>query len=220
MLCEPPPRDWNPGAYGADADSTAGRAATPFFPATPPEARHMTAPAGSILMYHSGTWHRISANLSPSPRIGIAQSFVPDFIVESTCPGGPRQPNGGRLCSAERIALRGYLAAKQPEDSAEHSRFRGCAEAALLTPREADDLERLWVGTERCERAMLCGLCFAPPVSLRRHCCCQTTSRWRRARGGWESSPLQKMQARTCPGLMRACDHPLSVCVGACLMNV
>ena len=155
LLCEPPPRDWNPGAYEADADSTAGRAATPFFPATPPEARHMTAPAGSILMYHSGTWHRISANLSPSPRIGIAQSFVPDFIVEASCPGGPRQPNGGRLCSAERIALRGYLAAKQPEDSAEHSRFRGCAEAALLTPREADDLERLWVGTERCERAML-----------------------------------------------------------------
>ena len=50
----------------------------------------MTAPAGSILMYHSGTWHRISANLSASPRIGIAQSFVPDFIVEEYCPGGPQ----------------------------------------------------------------------------------------------------------------------------------
>jgi len=169
LLCEPPPRDWNPGAYEADADSTGGRAAAPFFPATPPEARHMTAPAGSILMYHSGTWHRISANLSPSPRIGIAQSFVPDFIVEATCSGGPRQPNGGRLCSAERIALRGYLAAKQPEDAAEHARFRGCAEAALLTPREADDLERLWVGTERCERAMLFAVVFAR-LESHRHC--------------------------------------------------
>ena len=45
------------------------------------KARAMEAPAGSILMYHSGTWHRIAVNSSAAPRVGVAQ-------VGPSC-GGP-----------------------------------------------------------------------------------------------------------------------------------
>jgi hypothetical protein len=184
----PPPRAWNPGAYAAAADSTAGRGA-PFFPLRPAEARAMEAPAGSILMYHSGTWHRIAVNSSAAPRVGVAQSFYPDFVAETrgVAPGAEPAPGGGaapkvkftgltqnsqvdpevrlkipinaleltqilgRPCKfqvpgrAERVALRGYVAAKQAADRAEWARWAAGPTAAALSPRERHDLRALWV---------------------------------------------------------------------------
>lgn len=47
----------------------------------PPEATHIEAPAGSIVMYHAATWHRQAVNTSASPRVGVLQAFVPDALA-------------------------------------------------------------------------------------------------------------------------------------------
>ena len=39
----------------------------------PPEAEYLLAPSGSVVLYHAATWHRLSVNVSPNPRIGVLQ---------------------------------------------------------------------------------------------------------------------------------------------------
>ena len=43
--------------------------------------RQIAAPAGSVFMYHAATWHRMHDNPSPTARLGLLQSFVPDFTA-------------------------------------------------------------------------------------------------------------------------------------------
>ena len=42
----------------------------------PPDGAQMLAPAGTLLMYHAATYHRLHVNVSGRPRIGVLQSFV------------------------------------------------------------------------------------------------------------------------------------------------
>ena len=57
-------------------------------PPMPPEARHIEAPEGSIVMYHAATWHRQAVNTSAAPRIGMLQAFVPDALAATAPEAG------------------------------------------------------------------------------------------------------------------------------------
>jgi hypothetical protein len=115
----PPPKD----VYNAD----------PTFPLHPPETRHMTAPAGSICIYHAATWHRQHVNSSDAPRIGLLQAMVPDTVAEASDEPARRGISDwlDDGLASKRASWAAWLASGEPQK---------------LTRRELADLEQLHVG--------------------------------------------------------------------------
>ena len=104
----------------------------------PPEASWATAQAGSVIMYHAATWHRLSVNRSTRPRIGLLQSFVPDVIAEQ-----PSDP-GRRSLIASMEAIPGRVMS-----STTYAQFKETCAFATLSDRERRDLKNLWQGYTR-----------------------------------------------------------------------
>jgi hypothetical protein len=101
----------------------------------------MLAPPGTLLMYHAATFHRLQVNRSTQARIGVLQSFVPNFLEDPT--RLESDDDGGA-----RAVLCGWLA--EGETARQHSYARFVASAPYyrsgLTERERRDLEQVWVG--------------------------------------------------------------------------
>eukprot|EP01046_Picozoa_sp_COSAG06_P021121 COSAG06_NODE_1572_length_9064_cov_8.042052_5_plen_461_part_00 len=111
----------------------------PNHPAVPDGARQMTASAGTLLIYHAATYHRLHVNLSDKPRIGVLQSFVPDFI---------RELHGDEPDDHARRALAGWLEdGHEPEKRREGYERFACSEAArAMRARETLDIRQIWTG--------------------------------------------------------------------------
>lgn len=53
----------------------------PQHPSVPRDARQMLAPAGTLLMYHAATYHRLHVNVSNQPRIGASKPLESAPVV-------------------------------------------------------------------------------------------------------------------------------------------
>ena len=72
-----PPREWG---WGSDYSRKGYRKAHGL-PYGGPEADVVEAPAGSILLYDSRTWHRAGVNRTDSRRAAMLQAMVPMYIM-------------------------------------------------------------------------------------------------------------------------------------------
>ena len=110
----------------------------------PPDAACIEAPAGSVFCYHAATWHRMHRNLSSQPRLGLLQSFVPDFSTEQHAEHWLAGSTPDEADARERLA--GWLAEDVvPKMTEEHEGLM--SEVGLqLNDRQRRECEGLWVG--------------------------------------------------------------------------
>ena len=99
----------------------------------PEDASQMVAPAGTLLMYHAATYHRLHVNRSDRPRIGVLQSFVPNFIAETS-----EEP--------ARRALAEWLREGDDDRVQGFRRYAASAAFGALSQREHADLDQVWAG--------------------------------------------------------------------------
>ena len=106
-----PPESWG----------TAGRHAKPGYraanglPYNGPDADVIEAPAGSIILYDSRTWHRAGVNRTAEPRAAMLQAVTPMFVMPKN------------------------------NTSRSYKHFIQSAAYQELTPRERDEIRRMMV---------------------------------------------------------------------------
>ena len=113
----------------------------------PPEAQTLIAPAGSVFCYHAATWHRMHPNVTKSARLGLLQSFTPDFTVPEHAEAWAEDATSNELDARARLA--GWLEEQvSPEMLRSYEWLAGGSVDQKLTQREAHDVAALWVGKE------------------------------------------------------------------------
>ena len=136
-------------------------------PLVPALQRQLVAPAGSVFMYHAATWHRMHPNFSASPRLGLLQSFVPDFTnprhaVRRASNAGPaelvRASHSGGLSIVfsnqprsqdARNRLAGWLReVVEPKMAKSWSFASNGLSLQMLTRRERTECAQMWLGVE------------------------------------------------------------------------
>ncbi len=80
-----PPEDWGTGS----AYSKKGYRKQHGLPYGGPEADVIEAPAGSIILYDSRTWHRAGVNRTETRRAAMLQAMVPMYIMPFSDTSGP-----------------------------------------------------------------------------------------------------------------------------------
>ena len=80
-----PPRQWG---WGADY-SQKGYRQQHGLPYGGPEADVVEAPAGSIILYDSRTWHRAGVNRTATRRAAMLQAMVPMYVMPFSDTSGP-----------------------------------------------------------------------------------------------------------------------------------
>jgi ectoine hydroxylase-related dioxygenase (phytanoyl-CoA dioxygenase family) len=111
----------------------------------PPHAQCLTAPAGSVFCYHAATWHRMQPNITTSARLGLLQSFTPDFTVPEHAELWAADATPNEVDARERLAS--WLEEQvSPEMLRSYEWLAGGAVDQTLTQREARDVASLWVG--------------------------------------------------------------------------
>jgi ectoine hydroxylase-related dioxygenase (phytanoyl-CoA dioxygenase family) len=113
-------------------------------PSAPRDARQMLAPAGTLLMYHAATYHRLHVNVSDQPRIGVLQSFVPDFIRELAGARAHTHSKAGQ--NSARRALATWLHETDPGRRESYAEFAASEAFQAMRPREHVDLRQVWTG--------------------------------------------------------------------------
>ena len=111
----------------------------------PPDAQTLIAPAGSVFCYHAATWHRMHPNVTTSARLGLLQSFTPDFTVPEHAEVWAPDATSNELDARARLA--GWLEEQvSPEMLRSYEWLAGGPVNQTLTQREARDVASLWVG--------------------------------------------------------------------------
>ena len=72
-----PPEEWGTGSIYAQR----GHRAEHGLPYEGPETDIVEAPAGSIILYDSRTWHRAGVNRTDQRRAAILQAMTPSFLM-------------------------------------------------------------------------------------------------------------------------------------------
>ena len=106
-----PPEEWGT----ATAHAKPGFRAEHGLPYNGPDADVVEAPAGSIILYDSRTWHRAGVNRTSSKRAAMLQAMTPMFVMPKN------------------------------DTSQAYKHFVGSPIAAELTRRERDELQSLMV---------------------------------------------------------------------------